>query len=72
MRLVNVLLAIAYAVLGLWIGVWLALASGFVCEGNSCSSSGSWVDTGDGWQWTLMSYLGLASLPVIILAIALT
>jgi hypothetical protein len=59
-------------VLGLWVGLWLALGSGFVCEGNSCSSSGSWVDTGEGWQWNLMSYLGLASLPVLILAIALT
>jgi hypothetical protein len=71
-RLLNVLLAIAYAALGLWAGLWLALASGFVCEGNSCSESGTWVDTGEGWQWTLISYLGLASLPVVILAIALT
>ena len=72
MRLLNVLLAIAYAALGLWVGLWLALGSAFVCEGNSCSSSGSWVDTDEGWQWSVMSYLGLASLPVVILAIALS
>jgi hypothetical protein len=30
------------------------------------------VDTGEGWQWSVMSYLGLASLPVVILAIALS
>jgi hypothetical protein len=71
-RLLNVLLATAYAALGLWVGLWLTFASGFVCDGNSCSSSGNWVDTGEGWQWSLMSSLGLASLPVVILAIALT
>ena len=72
MRLLNVLLAIAYAALGLWVGLWLAFAAGFACEGNSCSLSGSWVDTGEGWQWSLISYLGFASLPVVILAIVLS
>jgi hypothetical protein len=70
-RLLNVLLAIVYPGLGLWVGLWLALGASLACEGGSCMPSGSWDETGEGWQWDLIAYGGLVSIVLVILAVAL-
>jgi hypothetical protein len=58
-RVLNVLLAIAYVVLGLWIGFWLSVASGL-------------AETEQDWQASVLSYLGLVSLPLVVLAVVFT
>jgi hypothetical protein len=71
-RLLNVLLAIIYAGLALGTAYILVLGVAYACEGNRCTETGTWVETGEGWQWDVIAYVGLASFPVVFLALVLT